>query len=248
VELAQRIKMEGRRRQLQLIGKMLRSRDVEPIRQALDKLKNRHNQQVVLFHKLELLRDRLITDGDDAIADVLRLWPEADRQQLRSLIRNARKEKEGNKAPKVGAADFPVSARTGGKRSVASSADQPPEGWPGVFTASAARAAPRNQGLPERRRSAPPPTLLSHHLTTQILTKTPIAPGVDGLRIAQYNQPMSVHSLMIRRMRNAARGSRGSPSIHKSAAADARSRWSKDRSPSTVRGERARIRSSTARP
>lgn len=34
IELAQRIKMEGRRRQLQLIGKMLRQRDVEPIRGA----------------------------------------------------------------------------------------------------------------------------------------------------------------------------------------------------------------------
>ena len=69
--------MEGRRRQLQLIGKMLRQRDVEPIRQALDKLKNRHNQQVVLFHKLENLRDRLIDQGDDAIAEVLNLWPDA---------------------------------------------------------------------------------------------------------------------------------------------------------------------------
>ena len=63
IELAQRIKMEGRRRQLQLIGKMLRQRDVEPIRQALDKLKNRHNQQVALFHKLEQIRDRLIDNG-----------------------------------------------------------------------------------------------------------------------------------------------------------------------------------------
>ncbi|MDU1620313.1 MAG: ribosome biogenesis factor YjgA [Escherichia coli] len=95
-----RDKMEGRRRQLQLIGKMLRQRDVEPIRQALDKLKNRHNQQVVLFHKLENLRDRLIEQGDDAIAEVLNLWPDADRQQLRTLIRNAKKEKEGNKPPK----------------------------------------------------------------------------------------------------------------------------------------------------
>jgi hypothetical protein len=60
---------------------MLRQRDVEPIRQALDKLKNRHNQQVVLFHKLENLRDRLIDQGDDAIAEVLNLWPDADRQQ-----------------------------------------------------------------------------------------------------------------------------------------------------------------------
>ncbi|BDH47405.1 UPF0307 protein YjgA [Salmonella enterica subsp. enterica serovar Choleraesuis] len=100
IELAQRIKMEGRRRQMQLIGKILRSRDVEPIRQALDKLKNRHNQQVSLFHKLEQLRDRLIVEGDDAVPDVLKLWPQADRQQLRSLIRNARKEKEANKPPK----------------------------------------------------------------------------------------------------------------------------------------------------
>lgn len=100
IELAQRIKKEGRRRQLQLIGKLLRQRDVEPIRQALDKLKNRHNQQVAFFHKLEQLRDRLIEEGDDAVPDVLNLWPDADRQQLRSLIRNAQKEKEGNKPPK----------------------------------------------------------------------------------------------------------------------------------------------------
>ena len=100
IELAQRIKMEGRRRQLQLIGKMLRQRDVDPIRQALDKLKNRHNQQVVVFHKLEQLRDRMVDGSDEAIEEVMNLWPGADRQQLRSLVRNARKEKAGNKPPK----------------------------------------------------------------------------------------------------------------------------------------------------
>ncbi|WP_288428030.1 ribosome biogenesis factor YjgA [uncultured Pantoea sp.] len=100
IELAQRIKKEGRRRQLQLIGKLLRSMDVEPIRIALDKLKNRHNQQVALFHKLEMLRDRLIDEGDEAMADVIALYPQADRQQLRSMIRNAQKEKADNKPPK----------------------------------------------------------------------------------------------------------------------------------------------------
>ena len=100
IELAQRIKKEGRRRQLQLIGKLLRSIDVEPIRVALDKLKNRHNQQVALFHKLEMLRDRLIEEGDEAMSDVIALYPDADRQQLRSMIRNAQKEKAGNKPPK----------------------------------------------------------------------------------------------------------------------------------------------------
>ncbi|MBU9845943.1 ribosome biogenesis factor YjgA [Rahnella ecdela] len=100
IDLCQKIKKEGRRRQMQLIGKMLRSRDVEPIETALDKLKNRHNQQVSLFHKLEMLRDRLVEEGDDAVPTVLDLYPEADRQQLRALIRNAQKEKAANKQPK----------------------------------------------------------------------------------------------------------------------------------------------------
>ena len=101
IELAQKIKKEGRRRQMQLIGKMLRSRDEEPIRTALDKLKNRHNQQVALFHKLEVLRDRLVEQGDDVIPEVLTLYPAADRQQLRAMIRNAQKEKATNKPPKA---------------------------------------------------------------------------------------------------------------------------------------------------
>lgn len=101
IELAQKIKKEGRRRQMQLIGKMLRSRDEEPIRTALDKLKNRHNQQVALFHKLEVLRDRLVEQGDDVIPEVLNLYPNADRQQLRAMIRNAQKEKATNKPPKA---------------------------------------------------------------------------------------------------------------------------------------------------
>lgn len=101
IELAQKIKKEGRRRQMQLIGKMLRSRDEEPIRTALDKLKNRHNQQVALFHKLEVLRDRLVEQGDDVIPEVFNLYPDADRQQLRAMIRNAQKEKATNKPPKA---------------------------------------------------------------------------------------------------------------------------------------------------
>lgn len=101
IELAGKLKKEARRRQLQLVGKMLRSRDTDPIRQAMDKLKNRHNQQVVLFHKLETLRDQLLEQGDDALAQVLVLYPNADRQQLRSMIRNAQKEKKLAKAPKA---------------------------------------------------------------------------------------------------------------------------------------------------
>ena len=99
IELAQKIKKEGYRRQIQYIGKLLRSRDIEPITLALDKLKNRHNQQVALFHRLEKLRDELIETSD--AESIMELFPSADRQQLRTLARLAKKELTANKPPKT---------------------------------------------------------------------------------------------------------------------------------------------------
>ncbi|UNH42822.1 ribosome-associated protein [Moellerella wisconsensis] len=100
IELAQKIRREGRRRQLQLIGKLLRARDPEPITEALDRLKNRHNQQTLIFHKLEDLRIRLLENGNEVIEEVVELFPMTDRQQLRALVRNAKKEKAAAKPPK----------------------------------------------------------------------------------------------------------------------------------------------------
>lgn len=101
IQLAQQIKKEGQRRQLQLIGKMLRQRDITPIEQALDKLKNRHNQQVVAFHQLEQWREQLLDSPQTAIDQFLQQYPHADRQQLRTLIRNVQKEKTENRPPKA---------------------------------------------------------------------------------------------------------------------------------------------------
>ena len=101
IELAQRLQKEARRRQLQYIGKLLRSIDVEPIREALEKIENKHNQQQAMLHKLEILRDELVAKGDVALTDLLNEHPSADRQQLRNLIRAAQKEKEQNKPSKA---------------------------------------------------------------------------------------------------------------------------------------------------
>lgn len=98
IELAQKIKKEGYRRQIQYIGKLLRNRDIEPINQALDKLNNRHNQQTALLHKIEKLRDDLIETGN--AEPILVQFPLADRQQLRNLARTAKKERENNKPAK----------------------------------------------------------------------------------------------------------------------------------------------------
>lgn len=101
IELAQRLQKEARRRQLQYIGKLLRSIDAEPIREALEKIENKHNQQQAMLHKLEILCDELVAKGDAALTDLLNEHSSADRQQLRNLIRAAQKEKEQNKPSKA---------------------------------------------------------------------------------------------------------------------------------------------------
>ncbi|UUM30893.1 ribosome biogenesis factor YjgA [Vibrio japonicus] len=98
---AQRFKNEARRRQLQFIGKLMRHEDPEPIQAALDKVRNKHSQNTAVLHKLEQLRDRVVTEGDSAIADVVELYPTADRQRLRQLARQAAKEKQAGKPAKA---------------------------------------------------------------------------------------------------------------------------------------------------
>ncbi|MBT1065992.1 ribosome-associated protein [Bowmanella sp. Y26] len=102
INLAKRIdkKKEGYRRQLQFIGKLMRTRDVEPIQQALDLLENKHQQATAQFHKLERLRDDIVANGDSAINHAMELYPTLERQKLRQLSRQAQKEAQQNKPPK----------------------------------------------------------------------------------------------------------------------------------------------------
>ncbi len=97
---AQRFKNEAKRRQLQYIGKLMRNIEPEPIQAALDKLRNKHSQATAALHKLETLRDRIVEEGDKAIEEVLEIYPEADRQRLRQLARQAKKEQQTSKPPK----------------------------------------------------------------------------------------------------------------------------------------------------
>lgn len=90
---------EGKRRQLQFIGKLLRDVDPEPLMQALDQLRQHAKLATQRHHQLERWRDRLISEGDAALTDLLHDYPQADRQQLRQLIRTAQKEAELNKPP-----------------------------------------------------------------------------------------------------------------------------------------------------
>ena len=90
----------GRRRQLQYIGKLMREVDAAPIRAALEQRGRQSRAATQQFHQLELLRDRLLQDGDSAVDEVCARHPRAERQRLRQLLRQARKEQELQQAPK----------------------------------------------------------------------------------------------------------------------------------------------------
>jgi ribosome-associated protein len=82
---------EGRRRQMQFIGKLMRPLDAEPIRAAIDEQLNGSAQLTLALHQAEQWRDKLIA-SDDALGAWITEYPGTDSQQLRTLIRQARKD------------------------------------------------------------------------------------------------------------------------------------------------------------
>lgn len=94
---------EGRRRQLQFVGKKMRSlteEEVAVIQRTIDSWKGASKAETAALHALERRRDKLLAD-DTALTKLLEEHPELDVQQLRTLIRNARKEQAESKPPKA---------------------------------------------------------------------------------------------------------------------------------------------------
>ena len=100
VEAAQRISAhEGRRRQLQFIGKLMRNVDPAPIRAKIDGWKTVSVEETVRLHLIEHWRDQLIEEPP-AMQSFAGEYPHADVQHLRTLIRNVQREREQKKPPK----------------------------------------------------------------------------------------------------------------------------------------------------
>lgn len=100
VGAAKKYKRSALKRQYKYIEGLMRDVDADAIRQALDEAARPHREAVQSFHEVEQWRDRLLA-GDEALLDeLLSRFENADRQRLRQLVRNARKEREINKPPK----------------------------------------------------------------------------------------------------------------------------------------------------
>ena len=91
---------EAKRRQMQYIGKLMRDVDPGPIRARLADLKGESAQAASAHRRTEALRTRLMED-DEALTRFAAEHPAADLQELRALLRNARREMKEGKPPRA---------------------------------------------------------------------------------------------------------------------------------------------------
>ena len=85
---------EGRRRQMQLVGKLMRKLDEDTLAKVRESIASDgagHQQEVLALHQAEQWRERLLA-GDEALGAWLDEYPGSDIQRLRTLIRQARKD------------------------------------------------------------------------------------------------------------------------------------------------------------
>jgi len=93
----------GIRRHKQYLGKLMRllsEDEIAAIRKQIDVIEGPGRVETTHLHRLERLRERLL-GNDEVLTELIAQHPSLDVQNLRTLIRNARKEKESNKPPKA---------------------------------------------------------------------------------------------------------------------------------------------------
>ena len=87
---------EAKRRQLQYIGRLMRGLDAGPIRERLAVLTGSSAQAAARHRRLEAWRERLLAD-DAALTEFASQYPGADLQELRSLIRQVRHDRDAGR-------------------------------------------------------------------------------------------------------------------------------------------------------
>src|SRR5690606_5246377 len=94
----------ARKRELAYLAKQMRREDEEvldALRDALDASGETARREIAAMYRAEEWRERLITEGDAALGELLASHPDADRQALRQLVRNAASERGKGKPPRA---------------------------------------------------------------------------------------------------------------------------------------------------
>lgn len=94
----------ARKRQLAFLAKIMRRHEdsaFDAVRAALGENRDKQRQETAAMHRFEALRERLLGDDESALSELIAQHPTIDRQRLRSLIRQARTERDGGKPPRA---------------------------------------------------------------------------------------------------------------------------------------------------
>ncbi|MBW2567978.1 MAG: DUF615 domain-containing protein [Deltaproteobacteria bacterium] len=101
VIVAEKTKSHGaKRRQLQYIGTLMRNINPEPIQNALENIRLGDHQKTLVFKKIEKWRDELKEGNKVFIEEIIDNCPDAERQRLTQLARNACNEYKAGKGVK----------------------------------------------------------------------------------------------------------------------------------------------------
>lgn len=100
IKAAKDMKKSALKRQLQYITKLMRLRDTEAIKLAIESILHARQSAGRAFKQLERWRDRLLEEGNDALTEFCEEYSGADVQRLRQLIRHTQKERSQEKPPR----------------------------------------------------------------------------------------------------------------------------------------------------
>ncbi len=104
---AKNIKKHGAlKRQTQYIGRLMRNIDAQPIIDYLASLQAKKQQGNEEFKKIEIWRDKLLSQDFQALNDLISQYPHLDIQHIRTLVRNALAQSKQGKTPKASRALF----------------------------------------------------------------------------------------------------------------------------------------------
>jgi ribosome-associated protein len=106
IDITRRTTSHGaKKRQLAFLAKVMRrygEEDFAAVRAELGENRDKQRQETAAMHRLEAMRDRLVAEDEAALSELIAEHPQVDRQHLRSLVRQARIEKDTpNKPPRA---------------------------------------------------------------------------------------------------------------------------------------------------
>ncbi len=104
--LAKRLKREAQRRQLQFIGRLMRSIDTAPLRDYFEGRDEENAREVDRLQRIDRWRNELVAGDEHVLQEILDVCPAVDLDHLSDLTGQARAEAAADKPPRGSRALF----------------------------------------------------------------------------------------------------------------------------------------------